>query len=469
MKKSLLMIMPWITVIIVNQGYAQQTETGLMRKLTEDSVTARLAKGLGRTGQQIRIGDKVPECYFKMVHYGAPDLRLSDLRGKWVILDFWSNGCGSCIANMPRLERLQQGYEQKLMIIPITFESAGVAAETLQWVADKYRLDTAPASIVEDTTTYSLFSSYMNPLEVWIDPWGKLAAITGLEYVTRENIEAAMDNKPLHFPDYSRKEQRFNLKDKATVDTVEYGSVIKESVGYPDNLRILRAAANAKTIYGYFLGIAHLYSTAYHYLDPEKVTTMEGGKTLDRWVMANFNVDGSYDSTYCPGSYTPLNNHNLDTYKNYVYELNMPDGTSKEEMGKKMLSDLDIYFNVKSAIKKEKVKTLALVKLKDGQVSSGDTVEYLKRLKAEGIVYVTYDAGISDIVDILNGGNYCNLPHLVIYNKTGVNKQKVTINLFRTMTMKDLRGQLKAYGLDMVPGEDREMDMLVLTKLSKPE
>jgi thiol-disulfide isomerase/thioredoxin len=459
-----------MAAFFANQCYAQPTEINLLRTLMRDSISMKLSKSLNRNGRQIRIGDKVPECYFKMVNYEAPDLRLSDWRGKWVILDFWSNGCSSCIENIPRLEWLQQGYEKKLMIIPITFETAALAAETLKWVGDKYKLDKAPASIVEDTTTYSLFSSYLNPLEVWIDPSGNVAAITGSEYVTRENIDAALDKKPLNFPDYSLKTPFDHPEDKATADTVEYGSVIKEMVGYGDRSPMLRSASQAKTIFGMFSGgIVYLYVRAHQYLDSAKMDDI-GVSSLDfhKCIKANFNIDAATDSTYHPGSYTPCHNRDEDIYKGYIYNLNMPAGTSNKEIGQKMLSDLDNYFHITSAIRKEKVKTLALVRLKDNPPHSTDVDQYFHQLQARGIIYRTWDPmKINEFLWALNEHSFPDMPPLVVLDKTGGANEKISIRHFSTMTLQELRMQLNVYGLDIVPGEDRETDMLVLTKLPK--
>src|SRR5690606_1141820 len=33
-------------------------------------------------------------------------ISLSDLRGKWVYVDFWSTACGPCIAEFPRLKEI---------------------------------------------------------------------------------------------------------------------------------------------------------------------------------------------------------------------------------------------------------------------------------------------------------------------------------------------------------------------------
>ena len=48
-------------------------------------------------------------------------MKLSDLRGQVVLLDFWATWCGPCRATFPNLRRLQSAYQEKgLMIIGVT-------------------------------------------------------------------------------------------------------------------------------------------------------------------------------------------------------------------------------------------------------------------------------------------------------------------------------------------------------------
>lgn len=45
---------------------------------------------------------------------------LEQFRGKYVLLDFWGEGCGPCDASMPELEALSQDLQDKLVIVSVT-------------------------------------------------------------------------------------------------------------------------------------------------------------------------------------------------------------------------------------------------------------------------------------------------------------------------------------------------------------
>src|SRR5258705_5959636 len=58
---------------------------------------------------ELTIGDKVPDIVFENVlNYKNKKAKLSDFKGKLVILDIWSVGCISCIESFPKLEALQK-------------------------------------------------------------------------------------------------------------------------------------------------------------------------------------------------------------------------------------------------------------------------------------------------------------------------------------------------------------------------
>ena len=48
--------------------------------------------------------------------------RIADFRGKYVLLDFWANYCGACIAAFPHIGKLQKQYADKLTIISISID-----------------------------------------------------------------------------------------------------------------------------------------------------------------------------------------------------------------------------------------------------------------------------------------------------------------------------------------------------------
>lgn len=48
--------------------------------------------------------------------------RLADFRGKYILLDFWANYCGACVASFPHIGELQKQYADRLTIISISVD-----------------------------------------------------------------------------------------------------------------------------------------------------------------------------------------------------------------------------------------------------------------------------------------------------------------------------------------------------------
>ena len=48
---------------------------------------------------------------------------LSELKGKYLMLDFWSSGCGPCIMALPEMKELQEMYADKLTIVSLSSDT----------------------------------------------------------------------------------------------------------------------------------------------------------------------------------------------------------------------------------------------------------------------------------------------------------------------------------------------------------
>lgn len=77
-------------------------------------------------------GDVVPEIAGPMLA-GEP-VRLSQLRGKVVLVDFWASYCGPCVIAMPEIDRLRDelhalGHADRFEVLGVTVDRDTVKAE----------------------------------------------------------------------------------------------------------------------------------------------------------------------------------------------------------------------------------------------------------------------------------------------------------------------------------------------------
>lgn len=56
---------------------------------------------------------------FELKNLDGTIVKLSDLRGKNVIINFWATWCGYCVEEMPDLQKLQDTYKDDLIVLTV--------------------------------------------------------------------------------------------------------------------------------------------------------------------------------------------------------------------------------------------------------------------------------------------------------------------------------------------------------------
>ncbi len=117
-------------------------------------------------------------------------LKISDYRGKWVVLNYWATWCPPCLAEIPELVLFHENHkDDKAVVIGIDMEvlEPGLLK---QFVEDN--LMTYPVvPMVADMPMFDTVSSY--PTTYLIDPDGK-AVVKHVGAVTAEAIEQFIDS-----------------------------------------------------------------------------------------------------------------------------------------------------------------------------------------------------------------------------------------------------------------------------------
>lgn len=125
-----------------------------------------------------RIGYPCPEFSLENVEYHPKTkVTLSDFKGKWLILDFWSEYCVSCIQSFPKLNSIQQEFKDEIQIILI-----GTPHGDRQRIRKLYETHREQKKlrlpIVYDNSLSERFGVRVNPFIVIVDPKGIVRYIT---------------------------------------------------------------------------------------------------------------------------------------------------------------------------------------------------------------------------------------------------------------------------------------------------
>ncbi|MEQ1913151.1 MAG: TlpA disulfide reductase family protein [Vicinamibacterales bacterium] len=127
----------------------------------------------------LRSGDEAPNFIAPLLDSAyladTPEhLQLSDLRGNWVVLDFWATWCGPCIAIHPGMVALADRYAERDVIV-LGVLHRDFPSEALAYM--ERDLGSAYQTVVDEGSRVSaLYNVWGIPQLILIDPAGMVAA-----------------------------------------------------------------------------------------------------------------------------------------------------------------------------------------------------------------------------------------------------------------------------------------------------
>ena len=122
--------------------------------------------------ESVKEGAEAPE--FTLPDINDKSLSLSDLRGKWVILDFWGSWCGWCIKGIPDMKKYYEKYSGKFEIVGIDCNDT---KEKWKAAVEKYELPWIHVYNDAGDGTPDKYAIEGYPTKIIIDPEGKISKI----------------------------------------------------------------------------------------------------------------------------------------------------------------------------------------------------------------------------------------------------------------------------------------------------
>jgi len=151
---------------------------------------ASLPVAAGILGDEpIAVGEALPD--FELALLGASEpLRLSDLRGQPVVLNFWATWCAPCRAEMPILQAVYDDLaDEGLKVLAVDVgEEPAIAVSFMRSMGLTLPLLFDETSAVADRYRISSL-----PVTYMVDPEGRLSTVMRGAYTSEEQLRTAVD------------------------------------------------------------------------------------------------------------------------------------------------------------------------------------------------------------------------------------------------------------------------------------
>lgn len=401
----------------------------------------------------LQVGDKIPDLVLTNTrNYTHDKLRLSDFRGKVLILDFWNKYCSNCIAGFPKMEALQAKFSDDIQILLVTSDSE----ETVNYLFKNSPIvkKTKLPFIINDSLLNRLFPHVGVPFHVWIDANGIVKAkVTAQNEATPENVQAILAGKefdtPIFIPNLD-----FNIQKPLIVEGegrqwnhLQYYSMIMRGI-VGQNISVSGSfkspitndyMINSKRMLN--VSVMNLFTAAYG-------------------VWAKIIVEGKHTEDF----FQPEDKTKIDAWKDtmvFSYEAVWPIHLQNKRQ-QIMQQELQNYFGVIGSIEKRRIKCYILYKtsLEDRLASKGGS--RLFENTADG--WVIKNRPFSGLLRmILRMRLISTKSEPVIIDETGYDKKKlIDMNIKNDLrNLLVLQEELNKYGIG-IKQEEREIDCLIL-------
>jgi thiol-disulfide isomerase/thioredoxin len=421
----------------------------------------------------LKVGEKVPDLSFKTLNFSKPMVKISDFKGKLLILDFWSTWCSTCLAEFPTIYELQQRFKDSIQILPIGFETFEVGSinkfiSSRKGTSREFKL---PTAIVKygDETLNKLFPHSGLPFEIWIDKTGRFIAATDQFALNNAYINKLVNGESIYLPNLT-KDVNFDFSiplllngNGGDENNFEFRSVLTRynpAISLPTitlhDSTCTRLATGSSTVIDFLkfavIGASGI-DTGYNFGRDalNKITILENNNSdLQQAFMARL------VNTQSPDSIERFNRDHL-----YNYDLVLPASFSLQDAYKIMLGEIQQLFKVNAVVETRRINCLTLVQ------NNADSVLNLKKQSLTGRDYTDRDDFHYQVVDG-NINAFCtylnvfmkNIP--VVVNSTGID-YLINMDIFFTKdeNVKSLNEKLSKYGLELMR-VSQDMEVLVL-------
>lgn len=411
----------------------------------------------------INIGEIVPDVPFKnMINNELGINSIAGLKGKLVILDFWSTWCRACIAAIPKMEALQKQFDGELQIILINaWEDRSDIESRLSKIKGHQkdqRLSLLP-TILGDSAWKEYFPHASVPHHVWLSKTGKVIAITGENNATPEQVQkvlrgdsVAMSYKQdLKATGYDVRKHGLLMPGHSAIQPSLYSGFFPYNPGYGGGGTIFIDTAS-KMYNQLWLNndIRCLYYAAYHRVQGEPLRILIETKDQSPFII-------------------PEDANQLDEWKSrnlYSYQMSLPEN-EKHLLQEFMRTDLNRFFKqrgVKGNMEPRKIQAFVMKQKGVNHLSTNGGLR--KQERVSDSIYRFTNTPFINVVILLRGKLEDMATPIVFLDETGFSGN-VDIVLYGDLrNIENVRKQLIRYGIEL-KNESRTFDVLIIRDVQK--
>ncbi|SEO79445.1 TlpA family protein disulfide reductase [Mucilaginibacter sp. OK283] len=403
-----------------------------------------------QTIKNVSIGRKVPDVVIKdLINYPQKIVKLSDLKGKVVILDFWATWCTGCLIGMPEIANLKKIYGDRVQFMSVTGQSCEEIQQFLKRNTQVRNLGLT--MVVGDKQLKQMFPYRSIPHLVWINKDGIYVGATEKADLNKINIQSMLTSGTGAFKypksdnmQFDTQKQLF-VNDNGGAPQYFYRSLIAaKKMGLPNSCGQSITKENNYRIFGANEDLASFYGMALAVPGVD----LPGNRMI--FSDTSFRRKFKFNINFPDNEFA------------YCYELISAD-TSATHAHQMMLKELNNWFGLKVWIEKQTVNcwVLSVVTGKLNLRSDSLYAENNLRIKDGQPKFI--NAGyIEMLTEMMNN----DLPIPPLLNETGYH-EKVDLSLCRDLTdLHELNASLFKYGL-VIKQEKRDLDMMIITPESQ--
>ena len=138
----------------------------------------------------IELGDMAPD--FELETLSGETLKLSDLQGKKVILNFWATWCPPCKVEMPEMQEFYDEHGDDVEIVAVNLTSSETNEKKVHDYIDEHKY-TYPVPLDKDSEVGDTYMAITVPTTYFIGTDGKVQQPKKVGPMTYEFMEEMLD------------------------------------------------------------------------------------------------------------------------------------------------------------------------------------------------------------------------------------------------------------------------------------